>query len=108
MSKLANAYRFLAIVLGLNLLFVIGAFIGQRATDETSWWNQNADLITVIDMVHGYLFMLLLVLIAVLSRRHKWTPGFTIATMLLATVPFVSFWAERRTTAVLKRDEAAL
>jgi uncharacterized membrane protein len=42
--------------------------------------------------------MLLLVLIAMLHARERWQPWFTISTMLLATIPLVTFWAERRTT----------
>jgi integral membrane protein len=89
-------YQVLATIVGLNLLFVFAAAFAQRATDDTSWWNRNEGLILAIDQVHGLLFMGLLVLIALLSTRNKWTPGFTISTMLLATIPFVSFWAERR------------
>jgi len=87
-----------ATIVGLNLLFVITAAVAQRVTDDFSWWNRNEGLIFTIDQVHGVLFMMLLVLIALLHSREHWKPGFTISTMLLATIPLVSFWAERRTT----------
>lgn len=95
-SGLLRAYQVLATVVGVNLIFVVTAAVAQRVTDPVSWWNRNQQLILVVDQVHGFLFMVLLVLIAVLARRHRWQPGFVIATMLLATIPFVSFWAERR------------
>ena len=98
MTRTLRAYQVVATVVGLNLLFVITAAVAQRVTDELSWWNRNESLIFTIDQVHGLLFMVLLVLIAVLHSRERWTPGFTISTMLLATIPLVSFWAERRTT----------
>jgi integral membrane protein len=83
---------------------VITAAVAQRVTDDFSWWNRNDGLIFTIDQVHGLLFMLLLVLIAMLHTRERWKPWFTITTMLLATIPLVTFWAERRTThAVLER-----
>lgn len=106
MSRLAVAYRVLAWVVGLNLLVVFAGFFGKILTDEGSWWNRNQDTFLVIDQVHGFLFMVLLVIIAVLASRHRWTPAFTITTMLLATVPFVSFWAERRATRVLRAEHA--
>lgn len=106
MSRTATAYRTLAWIVGLNLIFVITAWIAQLTTGDGSWWNRNAGAITVVDMVHGYLFMALLVLIAVLGRRHRWSPGFLITTALLATVPVVSFWAERRATATLREDRS--
>lgn len=100
-------YQVLATIVGLNLIFVFTAAFAQRLTDATSWWNRNDTLILVIDQVHGVMFMGLLVLIAILSTRNKWTPGFTITTMLLATIPFVSFWAERRTTLKVRADHPA-
>ena len=96
--KTAFAYRVVAYVVGINLIFVIGAWIAQLSTDDASWWNRHSDGIGIVDMIHGYLFMVLLVLIAVLARRHRWKPAFTITTMLFATIPFVSFWAEHRAT----------
>lgn len=101
------AYRVVAYVVGINLIFVIGAWIAQLSTDDSSWWNRNATAIGIVDMIHGYLFMALLVLIAVLARRHRWSPGFVITTMLFATIPFVSFWAEHRATAAIRAAEPA-
>lgn len=97
-------YQVLATLVGLNLLFVFGAAIAQRTTDDASWWNRNEDLILVIDQVHGVLFMGLLVLIAMLATRNHWKPSLTITTMLLSTIPFVSFYAERRTTRKVLAD----
>ncbi len=91
-------YQVLATIVGVNLIFVFTAAFAQRMTDDASWWNRNDSLILAIDQIHGLLFMALLVLIAMLATRNKWKPAFTITTMLLATVPFVSFYAERRTT----------
>jgi uncharacterized membrane protein len=54
-------YQVLATIVGLNLIFVFTAAIAQRATDDTSWWNQHEGLILAIDQVHGLLFMILLV-----------------------------------------------
>jgi integral membrane protein len=101
-SRTLRAYQVVATLVGLNLIFVITAAVAQRVTDDFSWWNRNEDLIFTIDQVHGVLFMVLLVLIAMLHSRHHWKPGFTISTMLLATIPLVTFWAERRTTAAVR------
>ena len=98
MSRILRAYQVVATLVGLNLIFVVTAAVAQRATDDFSWWNRNENLIFTIDQVHGLMFMVLLVLIAMLHTRHRWKPGFTISTMLLATIPLVTFWAERRTT----------
>ena len=73
-------------------------------TDPGSFWYRHADTFLVIDQVHGVLFMVLLVIIAVLSRRHRWSPAFTVTTMLLATIPILSFWGERRATRRLRAE----
>jgi len=103
-SRTLRAYQVVATLVGLNLIFVITAAVAQRMTDDFSWWNRNESLIFTVDQVHGLLFMLLLVLIAMLHSQQRWQPWFTVSTMLLATIPLVTFWAERRTThAVLER-----
>jgi len=107
MSRVAVAYRVVAWIVGLNLIFVITAWIAQMSTSDDSWWNRHAGFVTTVDMVHGYLFMALLVLIAILARRHRWAAGFTISTMVLATIPLVSFWAEHRATKVLRAAQPA-
>ncbi|MGJ9422263.1 DUF3817 domain-containing protein [Aeromicrobium sp. CF3.5] len=107
MSRTATAYRAIAWIVGVNLIFVITAWLAQLSTSDASWWNRNAGFITVVDMVHGYLFMALLVLIAVLARRHRWKPAFVLTTALFATIPFVSFWAERRASAALRAAPAS-
>ena len=98
MSRTLRAYQVVATIVGLNLIFVITAAVAQRVTDDFSWWNRHENLIFTIDQVHGLLFMALLVLIAMLHSRQRWEPWFTITTMLLATIPLVTFYAERRTT----------
>ena len=107
MSRTATAYRVLAWIVGLNLIFVITAWLAQLSTGNQSWWNRNDGLISIVDMVHGYLFMALLVLIAVLARRHRWQPWFVISTALFATIPLVSFWAERRATGAVRASDLA-
>lgn len=107
MNKLAVAYRVLAWVVGINLILVMTGFIGQISTDDLSWFNRNDGLISAIDVAHGWLFMVLIVLIVALARRHRWTPFFTITTVVLATIPLVSFWAEHRATAAIKADAPA-
>ena len=96
MTGLLRTYQVLATVVGFNLIVVFAGFFGKIFTDPTSWWNRNQDIFLVIDQVHGFMFMVLLVIIAVLSRRLRWKPAMTVTTMLLATIPLVSFWAERR------------
>lgn len=97
-DRLLRAYQVMATIVGLNLLVVMAGFIGKIATDEFSWWNRHQDIFMVIDQLHGFLFMVLIVLVARLGLRQKWSWGFMLSAILLACVPLVSFWAERRTS----------
>lgn len=108
-SGVLRAYRVMATIVGLNLLLVMAGFLGKLMTDELSWWNRPdvQDTFLIIDQLHGVLFMVLIVLVAILASRHRFTPAFTITTILLACVPFVSFWAERRTTRKARAQAAA-
>ena len=106
-DRLLRAYQVMATIVGLNLLIVMAGFIGKIATDEFSWWNQNQDIFMVIDQLHGFLFMVLIVLIARLGLRQKWSWGFMLSAILLACVPLVSFWSERRTTHRVHAEQAA-
>lgn len=102
MSPIATAYRVIAWIVGINLILVMVGFIGQLSTDDLSWFNRNDGLISAIDVAHGWMFMVLIVLIVVLGRRHRWSTWFLATTALFATIPFVSFWAEHRASAALR------
>ena len=88
----------MATIVGLNLLIVMAGFIGKYATDAGSWWNRNQYTFLVIDQLHGFLFMVLIVLVARLTLREKWSWGYMLSVIVLACIPLVSFWSERRTT----------
>ena len=95
-------YRVMAIIVGCMVIVVFTLFFAQLATDDTSWFNRHDTAITVIDQVHGFLYMIFLVMAALLARRAKWEIPFTITTLLAGTIPIVSFWAERRATRAVR------
>ncbi len=94
----------MAYIVGCFVIVVFAMFFAQLATDETSWFNRHATLITVIDQVHGLLYMIFLVMAALLSRAARWTIPFTITTLVAGTVPILSFWAEHRATAAVHAE----
>lgn len=103
-DRLLRAYQVMATIVGLNLLIVMAGFIGKLTTDEGSWWQRNQDTFLVIDQLHGFLFMVLIVIIARLGLRQKWSWGFMLSIIVLACIPVVSFWSERRTTRRVHAD----
>ena len=53
---------------------------------------------------HGWLYMIFLFSAFLLSRRAAWPMGFTIVTLLMGTVPVLSFWSEWRATKRFKAE----
>ncbi|MFY1704006.1 DUF3817 domain-containing protein [Micromonospora sp. WMMA1923] len=83
-------YRVIAWIVGvvLILLVVIGMPL-KYGFDEPV-------VVETIGPAHGFLYMGYLVAAFDLSRRADWPLKRMLAVMLAGTVPFVSFWAERR------------
>ena len=109
MNKALLRYRVMANVVGV--LFIVLVLVGvplkyltedgTRAQQTGEWITQN------LGIAHGWLYMIFLVTAFVLSRRARWEIRFTVTTLLCGTVPLLSFWAERRATARVRRQLAA-
>jgi integral membrane protein len=56
----------------------------------------NPTVVAVVGTAHGWLYMIYLALTFDLSRRADWPLKRMLLVMLAGTVPFVSFYAERR------------
>jgi integral membrane protein len=59
---------------------------------------------TYLGVAHGWLYMIFLVTAFLLSRRAGWDLPFTLVTLVCGTVPLLSFWAEHRATARVRRE----
>ena len=70
-------------------------------------WQLGADISRYLGVAHGWLYMIFLVMAFLLSRKARWDLPFTVTTLLLGTVPVVSFWAEHRATANVRALLAA-
>lgn len=95
----------------LIVLIVIGVPLKYLAADGTSPQQAGEFITTYLGIAHGWLYMIFLVMAALLARAVRWTVPFTIVTLLAGTIPFASFWAERRAThrtrAIIADEEAA-
>jgi integral membrane protein len=110
-NKVWKFYRLMATLVGV--LLVVLCLIGVPL--KYMWWiseklnfnpgpfiqgeplQQLGEHITLyLGITHGYLYMIFLLSAFMLSRLAKWSMPFTLVTLLLGTVPILSFWAEKR------------
>jgi integral membrane protein len=85
-------YRIIAWIVGVCLLTLV--LVGM----PLKYLADNDTVVAIVGPVHGFLFMVYLVLTFDLSRRAKWELPRMLLVMLSGTIPFLSFWAERKVT----------
>ena len=94
-------YRVIAWVVGVGLLLLV--LVGM----PLKYFAGQPGVVEVIGPLHGFLYMVYLVLVLHLALVQRWSPVRTGLVMLAGTVPFLSFVAERKVTHLV-RAEAAL
>lgn len=114
-------YRVMANVVGVLLIVLILIGVPLANFDGTSMWgifgstpaiwtegtgahDVGEFITTVLGIAHGYLYMIFLLMAFLLSRRARWSIGFTLVTLACGTVPILSFWAEHRATRQVRRQ----
>ncbi|WDZ84943.1 DUF3817 domain-containing protein [Micromonospora cathayae] len=100
MRAALTRYRVIAWIVGvvLILLVVIGMPL-KYGFDEPV-------VVETIGPAHGFLYMVYLVAAFDLARRAEWSLKRMALVMLAGTVPFVSFYAERRVSRWVTADPA--
>ncbi|MFE0593072.1 DUF3817 domain-containing protein, partial [Micromonospora echinospora] len=98
MGAALTRYRVIAWIVGvvLILLVVIGMPLKYGFDDPI--------VVETIGPAHGFLYMVYLVAAFDLSRRADWPLKRMALVMLAGTVPFVSFYAERRVSRWVTTD----
>ncbi|BCJ44815.1 hypothetical protein GCM10010168_16280 [Actinoplanes ianthinogenes] len=92
MQGALTRYRIIAWIVGV--LLVVLVLVGM----PLKYFGDNATLVALIGPLHGFLYMVYLLLTFDLSRRAHWPFGRMVVVMLAGTIPFFSFWAERQVT----------
>ncbi|SNS74648.1 DUF3817 domain-containing protein [Rhodococcoides kyotonense] len=99
-KKIASAllrYRVLAYVTGIWLLVLTGEMVAKyifKVENVPSW----------IAVVHGWVYLVYLILTIDLAIKVRWPAPRTIGTLLAGTIPFLSFFVEHWRTTQVKRD----
>ncbi len=75
--------------------------------DEGSRADELGEFITGwLGTLHGWLYMLFLIFAFSLARKARWDMPFMLITLLMGTVPVLSFWSEHRATKRVRAEFA--
>ncbi|MFD9947765.1 DUF3817 domain-containing protein [Nonomuraea sp. NPDC059023] len=92
MESALKPFRVLAYMVGVMLLVLcVGMFLNYVV--RVTWWPG-----LIIAQVHGFLYMVYLVTVMNLGMKARWSWPYMLGIMLGGTVPFLSFYVERRVT----------
>jgi integral membrane protein len=102
--RLFTAYRVLAIVVGILLAF--GAFVAiplRYLTTDGSDLQNLGETLSLVWVLHGWVYIVYVVVAFLLARRARWTMQFTLLMLVAGLVPILIFWVEHR---VVQRTRA--
>jgi integral membrane protein len=85
-------YRISAWVTGIGLLVLV--FVAM----PLKYFFGRPELVAVVGVAHGFLYMAYIVLTLLLAERARWKPLDALVILLAGTIPVASFIAERRVT----------
>lgn len=91
----------------LIILVCVGVPLKYLTTTGTEPQQAGQFITTYLGILHGYLYMIFLVMAALLARKARFPLGFTALILVLGTVPFLSFWGERKSTHRVRAQLAA-
>jgi len=91
----------------LIVLCLVGLPLHYLSPDGSSAEAAGDWISEYLGVAHGWLYMIFLVMAFILSRRARWDLQFTLVTLLLGTVPVLSFWAEHRATKRVQQQLAS-
>ena len=106
--KLVPAQRVLALVVGVLLAFCSLMFVFKYALPEGSDLQSFGESASIMWAVHGWVFMVYVVVSFLLARRAGWSTAFTVLVLAAGLVPLLIFWVEHRVTEKLREENPEL
>jgi integral membrane protein len=108
-SRLFLTYRVLALMVGVLLAFCsLVALPLKYLAAEGSDLQQFGEAASIMWVVHGWLFMVYVVVTFLLSRRAGWSIPFTILCLAAGLIPLIIFWVERTVTSRMRAEHPEL
>jgi integral membrane protein len=89
-------YRVMAYATGVMLLLLVFVAMPMKyiGGDERG--------VQIVGTIHGWLYLVYLIVAFLLAHRLRWPVGRTILLLLAGTIPFASFVAERKVVHVVR------
>jgi integral membrane protein len=95
-------YRIMAIIVGISIIILVCIGIPLSHAGHEGINHR-------LGFLHGVIFYPLYILLTLdIGRRVRMHPIQIVLTMIAGTIPFVSFYAEHRTTSYVRERQAAL
>lgn len=94
MKDLVSILRIAAIIEGLSLLTLL--FIAM----PLKYQYGNMEIVPVVGMTHGILFLIFVALSAFVCHRKAWSDGFWALLIISSMVPFAGFFMDRKLKAL--------
>jgi integral membrane protein len=88
-------YRVIAYVVGVGLIILVLIGVPLQV------WADSDGVVKIVGPLHGALYVIYLLLTLDLARRVRMNLIAMLAVMLAGTIPFLSFVAERKVTAMV-------
>lgn len=95
-------YRVLAWITGVWLLLLVVEMVLKYIVFQFFVDGELGDLWRFVPIVHGWVYMIYLLVTLDLAIKVRWPWPKTILTLLAGTIPFLSFWFENRRTEDVK------
>lgn len=108
-GKLFTWYRILALVVGVLLVVLAAAMVLKYGLTEGSQLQLFGESVTsVVALVHGWIYVVYVVVAFLLSRQAGWSIGFLVVLLLAGLIPVMIFFVEHRVVQRLRVDHAEL
>jgi integral membrane protein len=107
--KLFTTYRVLAMIVGVLLLaLAVGMVLKYLTTEGTDVQAFGDQLTGVVALIHGWVYIVYVVVAFLLSRRAGWSLEFLVVLLLAGLVPVMIFFVEHRVVSRLRTEHAEL
>ena len=109
MRNLFTAYRVLAFVVGVLLAaLAVGMVLKYLLTEGTELQVFGDELTAVVALIHGWVYIVYVVVAFLLSRRAGWSLQFLLLMLLAGLIPFLIFWVEHRVVSKMRAEHVEL